>query len=324
MKSEEKTGKSIGRHRQRDALRVWSKLQVRMTMSYVVVSVVTALLLELLLILIFIFVISRLPFADQEAQAAAKSAAQFYALEAAVQANGNTLDPHSTFQAGHPSSLAAPVGISSNSPSIAFVLLVAPGGQVLASSDPKHYPVATPIARELSDQQQVQLVLAALAGRAGSVAQGHVVSAAQPVLNHQKLPIGAIYVQMLPMSFGGNIFSYAELWLGTGVFWLILTVPVGAIFGVLTTRSLVRRLHGLVNATSQFAQGDYTQRVAVSRQDEIGQLERQFNSMAEQLVESIEQHARLEAISTFSSRLKLVGWVSSSAMPRIKAYRRPC
>jgi hypothetical protein len=62
MKSEENTRKSIRRHRQRDSLRLWSKLQVRMTMSYVGVSVVTALLVELLVVLIFIFVIARLPF----------------------------------------------------------------------------------------------------------------------------------------------------------------------------------------------------------------------------------------------------------------------
>src|SRR5712692_4867119 len=121
MKSEENTRKSIRRHRQRDALRIWSKLQVRMTMSYVVVSVVTALLLELLLFSIFVFVIARLPFIDQSAMTAARGTAQFYALEAAVQANGTALDPHSTFQAGHPSSLAAPLEVSSNSQPIEVV-----------------------------------------------------------------------------------------------------------------------------------------------------------------------------------------------------------
>src|SRR5579864_4930280 len=98
MKSEEHTRKSIGRHHQHDTLRMWSKLQVRMTMSYVVVSVVTALLLELLLILLFVFVISRLPFVDQSTVNAANGTAQVYALEAAVQAGGGALDPHTTFQ----------------------------------------------------------------------------------------------------------------------------------------------------------------------------------------------------------------------------------
>lgn len=56
-----------------------------------------------------------------------------------------------------------------------------------------------------------------------------------------------------------------------------------------------------MKATGQFAAGDYSQRVPISRKDEIGQLEAQFNTMAQQLVESIdrqklltEQQARLE------------------------------
>ncbi len=66
MKSEVNTGKSRERHRQQDALRPWSRLQVRMTMSFVLVSVATALFLELLLFLLFVFVIARLPFVDFE------------------------------------------------------------------------------------------------------------------------------------------------------------------------------------------------------------------------------------------------------------------
>jgi NarL family two-component system sensor histidine kinase LiaS len=48
-----------------------------------------------------------------------------------------------------------------------------------------------------------------------------------------------------------------------------------------------------VTATTRFADGDYTQRVQVSRKDEVGQLEEQFNRMAEQLVESITQRQAL-------------------------------
>jgi serine phosphatase RsbU (regulator of sigma subunit) len=304
-------------------------LQIRMTMSYVIVSVVTALLIELLLSLLFVFVISRLPIIDQNSETVASGAAQVYALEAAVQAEGGALDPHMTFQQGQPSSLAAPEQITSNSQPIAFKLIVAPDGRVLASSDPTHYPVSVPVARELPGQQQVQLVAGALAGRPGAAvditAQGHIVSAAQPILNKQKLPIGAVYVQMTSSSssFGGNIFSVTGFLLLTGLFWLIITTPVGAVFGVLTTRRLVRRLHRLVQATSRFAEGDYTQRVPVSRQDEIGQLERQFNSMAEQLVESIaqqqaltEQHARLEERARIEQELRTAQYIQRALLPK--------
>lgn len=141
MKSEEQPKKSIRRHRYHNILKGWAKLQVRMTMSYVVVSVVTALLLELLVVLILVFVLARLPGIDQNNLIVAKGAAQVYALEAAVQANGGSLDPHSTLQSGSPFSLAVPEAISSNSQQVAFVLLISPNGQVLASSDPKRYQI---------------------------------------------------------------------------------------------------------------------------------------------------------------------------------------
>ena len=98
-----------------------------------------------------------------------------------------------------------------------------------------------------------------------------------------------------------NFFGILEAVLITGLFWLVVMAPAGALFGVMFTRGLVRRIHRLVQATTRFAEGDYTQRVSVAKRDEVGQLERQFNTMAEQLVESIrkqrelvEYHARIE------------------------------
>ena len=79
---------------------------------------------------------------------------------------------------------------------------------------------------------------------------------------------------------------------------IVLTVPglstIDAfIAGFFATRSPVKRVQGLVQATKQFADGNYAQRVQVSRHDEIGQLEQHFNQMAEQLAESIVQRQEL-------------------------------
>jgi two-component system, NarL family, sensor histidine kinase LiaS len=91
---------------------------------------------------------------------------------------------------------------------------------------------------------------------------------------------------------------------------LVITAPIGGLFGLITTRGLVRRLHSLVLATTRFADGDYIQRVQVSRADEVGQLEQQFNRMAEQLVASIaqqqalaEQNARIQERARISRDL---------------------
>src|ERR1700686_3388544 len=143
MKAEEQVDKREGRAYKGDKLKFWSKLRVQMTISYVGVSVVSALLVELLLALLFFLIILRLPFVDQTAMNTANHVAQVYALEAAVQAGGNALDPRTTFQAGQSSSLTLPAGDSTVDPkTIAVALLIAPNGQVLASSDPEQYPLA--------------------------------------------------------------------------------------------------------------------------------------------------------------------------------------
>lgn len=338
MKSEERARKFMGRHRQCDRLKMWSSLQGRMTISYVGVCLATALLVELLFVVIILVVLPRLPFVDKTTLNAATHTAQVYALEASVQAEGAALDPRSTFQPGQPSSLALSGADSSESvPYIdthsstpqmgAFTLLIAPNGQVLASSYPARYPVATPVAHLLPEQ--TQLILNALAGKAGSMveitAQGHVASVAQPVLSKDKKPIGVIYVQLppVPIGQGENIFSVTIGLLGSALFWTIFLAPVGAVFGVLTTRGLVRRIHRLVTATAQFAHGDYTQRVASTKQDEVGQLEQQFNSMAEQLVESmeqrqtlIEQQARMEERARIEQELHTAQYMQRALLPK--------
>jgi serine phosphatase RsbU (regulator of sigma subunit) len=333
MKVEEKTRKPVERQRQRNTVKMWSRLQMRMTASYVGVSVVIALLVEILLIVIFFVVISQ--FIDQNIQGIVKKTAQDYAKVAAAQAGGVALNPHSTFKPGQSSSLVLPgEDVSEQVPYIKgsstpqmgeFALLLAPNGQILASSYPVRYPVSASAAHLLPDQKQ--LILNALSGRGGSTititAQGHIISAAEPVLSNERKPIGAIYVQGISQAFNGDILSYIVFLLFTALFWIIVTAPIGALFGVLTTRGLVRRLHRMVSATAQFANGDYTQRVPVTRQDEIGQLESQFNQMAEQLVQSmaqrqalIEQNARLEERTRIEQELSTAHLIQHSLLPK--------
>jgi serine phosphatase RsbU (regulator of sigma subunit) len=337
VKSKDGTRKPAKNNHQGEGFKKRQGLQFRMTLSYVGVSVATALLLELLLIAIFFFVILHLPFVDQNTMNDAQHMARVYALEAAVQANGGDLNPHSTFQPGQPSSLvlqkidaATSVPYTTTRPAssqaIALALLITPNGEILASSYPALYPASKGTARLLPDQRQ--LIRGALEGKAGNTVaitpQGHILSVVQSVLNSENKPIGAIYIQMPPVfNYNTNFFSFVPFLLITGLFWLLITTPVGTVFGVITTRSLVRRLHRLVKATGQFADGDYSQRVSVTKRDEIGQLEQQFNTMAEQLVESIaqqkmlvEQHARQEERARIEQELRTAQLIQLSLLPK--------
>src|SRR5262249_27377426 len=64
---------------------------------------------------------------------------------------------------------------------------------------------------------------------------------------------------------------------------LVLRLPVGALFGWLSTRRLVRRIRRLVERTTAIADGDLQARVPVSDADEVARLEQAVNSMGERL-----------------------------------------
>jgi signal transduction histidine kinase len=91
---------------------------------------------------------------------------------------------------------------------------------------------------------------------------------------------------------------------------LLLTVPVGVVFGLLTTRSLRRRLRRLAEASQAVATGDFATRVIPASRDEVGQLEHNFNDMTARLSEATErelelasQNARLAERSRISREL---------------------
>ena len=128
-----------------------------------------------------------------------------------------------------------------------------------------------------------------------------------------------------PSQFGAipNFFGIFTGVLFTGLFWLIVMAPAGTFFGVLFTRGLVKRIRRLIQATARFAEGDYTQRVLVKKRDEVGQLESQFNTMAEQLVESIKKqqeladyNARIEERARIEQELQTARLIQHSLLPK--------
>jgi signal transduction histidine kinase len=138
-------------------------------------------------------------------------------------------------------------------------------------------------------------------GRAG--ANGDIFPFKQP-------PLGFVYVQV-PVPAGGAITpALIQPFLQSGAILLLATIPVGVVFGLLTTRGTIRRLRRLGAGTVGFAAGDFSQRVPESGPDEVGLLERHFNQMAGRLSDSIagqralaERNARLAERSRISREL---------------------
>ena len=285
-------------------------LQTRMALSYLWVTVVLVVLLELLGVMI-LAVAAYTNIASPAELLLARQTAEKYALLAAVQGRGAALDPQATFLPGQPGSLVLPgerdkpgwenlqvpyTGVRDSQPD-AFALLIAPDGAVLASSYPQRYPGNRLAATLLPSRANV--IAGALRGISASgsdqLNSNSIMYAVDPVWSWERQPIGAVYVQIAPAWQNALALWKPLLWLVlvSGVLLLVLLAPIGGLFGVLTTRGMVRRIRHLAAATTQFTAGDYEQHVPISRADEIGQLEHDFNQMAEQLAESIAERQQL-------------------------------
>jgi signal transduction histidine kinase len=98
--------------------------------------------------------------------------------------------------------------------------------------------------------------------------------------------LGVVYVQ-LPAT--ARLAEEPAWWealgpqLRVGLLVLAGAVPVGLVFGLLSTRRLVGRLRRLAATTVAVADGDYRQRLPTSGGDEVAQLEGSVNRMAERL-----------------------------------------
>ena len=286
---------------------------MQMTMSYVWVTLVLGLLFVFLAWLLAAFVLSTFigPFVYT---GLAREAAQHYAYAASLQAQAAGLNPDATFLSAQPGSLTLPGRASATendalipyitpqhpqTQRLAFALLISPNGRVLASSYPQRYPPHTSVATLLP--QKAHSIMDALAGTATSRADNGGSYAIETVWNHASQPIGAVYAQWPTAP---SLLNLLELWQGQAalragvistLLLLIIITPIGALFGLTTTRGLVRRIRRLVTAASVVAAGNYAQRVQLSRHDEIGTLEMQFNRMAAQLEEDITLQQKLTA-----------------------------
>jgi signal transduction histidine kinase len=184
------------------------------------------------------------------------------------------------------------------------VLLLAPDGRVVASSTPARYRVGGRLGDPAMGALPAQVTTqppTAWGKRDGltptPTRTGEVLWTAAPVLDLSGLGkgikpspvsdlLGVVYVQVPATAKLAEEPSWREALapqLGVGLLVLAAAVPVGLVFGLLSTRRLIRRLRRLAATTVAVADGDYQQRVPVSGGDEVAQLEANLNRMAERL-----------------------------------------
>lgn len=115
------------------------------------------------------------------------------------------------------------------------------------------------------------------------------------------LAVGIVYFESLPTE--EDIPANTWTLLSRSVLILLLAAGlVGAVFGSLTARGMVRRFERLSAATDAWSRGDFSQFIDDPTGDEIGQLARRLNRMAGQLQRLLKRRQAL-AISEERNRL---------------------
>jgi signal transduction histidine kinase len=111
--------------------------------------------------------------------------------------------------------------------------------------------------------------------------------------------IGVVYIRTPAKSTGSGgpttprIGAAVASLLVPGLVVLVLLLPVGALFGLLSTGRVIRRVHRLAAGAAAMAGGDLKARIPVAAADELGQLEEAFNSLAQRLDAAVEVERRL-------------------------------
>jgi signal transduction histidine kinase len=107
------------------------------------------------------------------------------------------------------------------------------------------------------------------------------------------------------------------------VFALLVVLPPSALFSYLFARHTTRRLRTLAEATTALRAGDYAVRVPVGGEDEVAQLQANFNAMAADLERAVrELEAERDTVATLlEARRQLVASVSHELRTPVATLR---
>ncbi len=204
---------------------------------------------------------------------------------------------------------------------MSMALLADPQGRIVSSSYPARYPPGSVIGGPGTGPLPSGIIAKLRVSPKGYAVQsavpgGEVLWAVVPVNvtrpgtdpsgadKSHVTTVGLVYVQVpaaaklpVPAGHGPSIWENLSAQLGIGLLVLLGALPVGAVFGLLSTRRLLGRLRHLAASTAAVAGGDYGRRVPVSGGDEVARLEAGFNQMAERLADAMATERALAGAS---------------------------
>ncbi len=215
---------------------------------------------------------------------------------------------------------------------LAYVVLIGPDGRVLASSSPAGAAFAPPEQEDWADlairarqnpRNPEELVLLRPGRQPAALA-------AYPVVDRTGRGAGAVIVAQSAIPPTGGVVSFWRtlVVLGAATVAVLAAASLFAIlsasgFAYLLARRLVSRLERLGQAAQALAAGDLSRRVDVGPDDEVGQLARRFNGMADDLERTLRelQAERDRVAGLLEAQRQLVASVSHELRTPVATLR---
>ena len=274
--------------------RPFRQLRGKLTLSYTLTSVVTFLLIEVMLITIV------LSFASLNISSITLSNLKQEAPQAAPYFVHGSPDSEELTSWLHIITTDAPNQGTLNQYHPIFLSVIDTQGQTVASIGTRPIPLNTPIQAQLSPQSRADLfaVLHDVKGTTSKVSQdadGARV-AITPIVGNGGTLQGALVMKttqaFLPILLSG----FLQLILVSVIIVTTIAAVVGMVSGYLTSRGLKRRLTRLSTASNRWSRGDFSMPTDDVSEDELGQVSRQLNRMAEQLQNLLQVRQKLATL----------------------------
>src|SRR6266567_2379889 len=173
-------------------------------------------------------------------------------------------------------------------------------GQAIASIGTHPVPSNSPIQGQLAPQARanLQTVLHDLKGATSTVSQetdGALVAMTPIVGNGGKIQ-GALVMKITQPDRLLLFSDFLRLILLTVTIVTVIAAIAGMVFGYLTARAITRRLKGLSVAVDEWGGGNFSALANDASEDELGQVSRQLNRMAEQLQNLLSARQKLATL----------------------------
>lgn len=201
-----------------------------------------------------------------------------------------------------------------------FLAVTDSQGRIITSVGTQPVAAGTSLQTQLSPQNQANLqhVLNSSASATSTVGPeaGHTLLAITPIMGVGGVVQGTLAIKILQPDIFQLAAGLLQVILLSMIIVTALAALAGLIFGSLNARSLTGRLAGLSTAANRWSEGDFSALARDTSEDELGQLARQLNSMAEQLQQLLQTRQKL---ATLEERNRLARDLHDSVKQQIFA-----